>query len=66
MSTATRLQENPGASECQEVPVASIYQSDLRGSQVHLCNVARLPRDARFIRNFGMEFKSNYTKKRHI
>ena len=66
MFTATRLQESPSASECQEVPAASIYQSDLRESQVRSCHVANLLKDAHFICSFGVGFDSNPRKEMHI
>ncbi len=66
MSTATQLQENPGSSMCQEVPVASIYQSDLRGSQVRSYNVVCLLKGSHFICGFGVRFESNPEKEMHI
>jgi hypothetical protein len=64
--TTTRLQENPGAPMCHELPGASIYQSDLRESQVRSCNVGRLLKGAHFICSFGARFDSNQRKEMHI
>jgi len=66
LSIANQLQENPGASACQEVPAASIYQCDLRESQLCSHNLAQLLKDANFICIFSVWFKANQRKEMHI
>lgn len=55
-----------GDSRCREVPLVSVYQSNLCGSGLSSRDVASLLNDSHFISSFSLEFATNSGKEMQI